>query len=291
MIEIENVTRKYGERVAVSNLDLRIEPGEVFAFLGHNGAGKTTTIKMMVGLLQPTSGHVRIRGIDVAQQPREASHFVGYVPDEPYLYEKLTGREFLEFTAEMYGLDAHAARESITQRIADFELQPFVDRLAEGYSHGMRQRVIFASALVHQPPVLVVDEPMVGLDPRSMRFVKGLLRRQAEQGATVFLSTHTLSVAEEIADRIGIIDDGSLKFLGSVQDLRRQLQAADSSLEDLFLSLTNPPENSAPSATSRPRKNFTPEPDFAEGPASEVTLAPPGGSSPASQEGQATSHE
>lgn len=239
MIEIRELTRKYGERIAVDCLNLEVRPGEVVAFLGPNGAGKTTTIKTIVGLLLPTSGMVRVCGTDVVHEPRVASRMIGYVPDQPYLYEKLTGREFLQFTAEMYGLENAEAEENIRRSIAAFELEDFVDRLAEGYSHGMKQRVIFAAAIVHRPPVLVVDEPMVGLDPRSMRIVKTLLRDEATAGASVFLSTHTLSVAEEIADRIGIIYHGRLQFLGTMDELRSQVRRESTSLEDLFLSLTS----------------------------------------------------
>ncbi len=238
MIRLDRVTRRYGERTAVADLDLHIRQGEVFAFLGPNGAGKTTTIKMLVGLLLPSSGTVAVNGIDVAKRGRDASRLVGYVPDQPYLYDKLSGREFLDFTARMYGLSGRAAQQHIQRRIDAFELEPFVDRLAESYSHGMKQRVVFASALVHNPPVLVVDEPMVGLDPRSMRFVKNLLREEAAAGACVFMSTHTLTVAEEIADRIGIIDHGRLRFLGSVAELRNTVNSHESSLESLFLNLT-----------------------------------------------------
>ena len=239
MIEICGLTKRYGAKTAVADLDLTIARGEVFAFLGPNGAGKTTSIKSMVGLLVPAAGSVTLDGIDVVKQPQDASRIVGYVPDEPYLYDKLTGREFLEFTVGMYGIEGAAAKECIEQQIAAFELRGFVDQLCESYSHGMKQRVVFASALVHQPRVLIVDEPMVGLDPKSMRFVKDLLRMEAAKGTTVFMSTHTLSVAEEIADRIGVIAHGRLKFVGTISDLRRQLERHDSTLETLFLEMTN----------------------------------------------------
>lgn len=245
MIEIHELTRKYGERLAVDQLSLEVKRGEILAFLGPNGAGKTTTIKTIVGLLLPTAGEVSVCGVSVAKSPQEASHKIGYVPDQPYLYEKLSGREFLQFTAEMYGLDPELADASIAEQIEAFELEEFVDRLAESYSHGMKQRVIFASALVHRPKVLVIDEPMVGLDPKSVRIVKTLLRRQASSGTSVFLSTHTLSVAEEIADRIGIIYRGNLRFLGTLEELRRQVSQTQSTLEDLFLSLTSPDSSEA----------------------------------------------
>jgi ABC-2 type transport system ATP-binding protein len=237
MIELHRVTRRYGQKLAVEELDLEIPSGELFAFLGPNGAGKTTTIKMMVGLLRPTTGTVRIGGFDIAANPREVNLRTGYVPDEPYLYEKLTGREFLRFVADLYGLPAERATDSIEEQINTFELSEFVDLLTESYSHGMKQRLVFASALLHRPEVIIVDEPMVGLDPRSMRMVKDLLRAKARGGTTVFMSTHTLAIAEEIADRIGVITNGRLRFLGTVDELRTQL-ACDDSLEQLFLTLT-----------------------------------------------------
>lgn len=240
MIELIDVTRKYGSKTAVAGLNLVIPPGELFAFLGPNGAGKTTTIKMMVGLLRATSGQVRLVGHDVGRNPRQASLLLGYVPDEPYLYDKLTGREFLQFVVDMYGMDPRVGAERIDREIANFQLADFVDDLAESYSHGMKQRMVFASALLHDPAVLIIDEPMVGLDPRSARLVKNLLRQQADRGATVFVSTHTLAVAEEVADRIGIIDGGRLKFLGTVAELRRTSQVHHHSLENLFLELTAP---------------------------------------------------
>ena len=239
MIELSGVTRRYSTRVAVDNLSLRIEPGELFAFLGPNGAGKTTTIKMIVGLLQPNEGAVNLCGFDVVKNPREARLQVGYVPDEPHLYDKLTGRETLQFVAEMYGMTPQEAVPNIEEQIDTFELAEFVDRLAENYSHGMKQRVAFATALVHRPPILVVDEPMVGLDPRSARLVKDLLKRRAREGAAIFMSTHTLSVAEEIADRIGVITGARLQFVGTLDELRANLASQDSSLEDLYLEMAH----------------------------------------------------
>jgi ABC-2 type transport system ATP-binding protein len=242
MIELIDATRKYGEKVAVRGLNLTVAQGELFAFLGPNGAGKTTTIKMLVGLLRPTSGQVRVAGVDVVRDPREANRRSGYVPDEPHLYEKLTGREFLQFIAEAYGLSKRDAAEGIQRQMEAFGLSSFIDQLGESYSHGMKQRLVFASALLHQPQVLIVDEPMVGLDPRSMRQVKDLLRQQSRQGVTVFMSTHTLPVAEEIADRIGVVNHGQLVFLGTVAELRQRLALADRPLEDLYLTLTQEEE-------------------------------------------------
>lgn len=238
MIQFQNVTRRYGAKTAVSELSLMIPPGELFAFLGPNGAGKTTSIKMLVGLLRPNAGSVTVCGHDLVTATRAATQLIGYVPDAAFLYDKLSGREFLEFVAEMRGLDRRQTAERIARESELFSLTPFLDDLAETYSHGMRQRLVFASALLHDPPVLVVDEPMVGLDPKSTRLVKDLLRARASAGTTVFMSTHTLSVAEEIADRIGIIDGGRLRFLGTVGQLQTELSLAQTSLEQLFLQVT-----------------------------------------------------
>jgi len=239
MIEFDLVIRRYGRTVAVNGLALVIPRGELFALLGPNGAGKTTAIRMLVGLLQPDSGQVRVCGIDCSRKPREASRLMGYVPDEQYLYEKLSGREILEFAGEMHGLDRATIRDHIAREAERFELASFIDNLTETYSHGMRQRLVFAIALLHDPQVLVVDEPMVGLDPRSARVVKDLLRAEAEAGKTVLMSTHTLALAEEIADRIGILNHGQLDFLGTLTELRQELSSPHQALEHLFLELTN----------------------------------------------------
>jgi len=235
MIDFDNVTRCYGRKVAVDGLSLTVRPGELFALLGPNGAGKTTTIKMAVGLLRPGSGTVRVCGHDVVRHPRRATRHIGYIPDEPFLYDKLSGREFLDFAAAMRGLNGSAAQARIAHQCESFSLGEFLDSLTETYSHGMKQRLVFASALLHDPAVLVIDEPMVGLDPPSARLVKDLLRAQAAAGATVFLSTHTLAVAEEIADRIAIVNHGRLHFLGTLAELQQELSSPQSSLESLFL--------------------------------------------------------
>jgi ABC-2 type transport system ATP-binding protein len=239
MIEFDDVTRSYARKLAVDRLRLTIPSGELFALLGPNGAGKTTTIKMLAGLLRPTGGAVRVCGHDVVTELRSAALSVGYVPEEPFLYEKLTGREFLEFAAEMRGLARPTIDERIRRECQYFELDAYLDDLAETYSHGMKQRLVFASALLHDPPVLVIDEPMIGLDPRGVRAVKDRLRDQATAGTTVFMSTHTLVVAEEIADRIGIMNQGRLHFLGTVGELQSELASHHDSLEPLFLELTN----------------------------------------------------
>ncbi len=238
MIEFENVTRKYGAKVAVSNLNLSIPSGELFAFLGPNGAGKTTTIKLIVGLLRPSAGTVRLCGHDVNENNSAANRLLGYVPDVPYLYDKLSGTEFLQFIAEMYGLDPAVTADRIAEQVEAFQLGEFVDDLTESYSHGMKQRLAFAAAMLHDPKVLVIDEPMVGLDPKSVRRVKDLLRAKAAAGQTIFMSTHLLSIAEEIADRVGIVDQGRLQFLGTLDALRERLAKHDASLEHLYLSFT-----------------------------------------------------
>jgi ABC-2 type transport system ATP-binding protein len=243
MIELDNVVKRYGTKAAVQDLSLRVEQGELFAFLGPNGAGKTTTIKMICGLLFPTEGSVRVGGYDILTQGDQARQLLSYVPDTPFLYEKLTGREFLLFIGEMYGLPpAHRAKR-LREVIDLFSLEDFVDDLTERYSHGMRQRTVFAAALLHEPRVLVVDEPTVGLDPRSVRLLKDVLRRLAADGTTVFLSTHSLDIAQELAQRIGIVDHGRLIGCGTLETLRRQADS-NGSLEEVFLRLTEevPPE-------------------------------------------------
>lgn len=241
MIRLDHVSKSYGTKTAVSDMNLDIPAGELFAFLGPNGAGKTTTIKMMCGLLFPTTGRVLIGGYDMQTQGDLARPLLSYVPDQPYLYEKLTGREFLGFIAEMYGLPRDRARERIATVIRQFRLEAFVDDLTERYSHGMRQRTVFASALVHEPRVLIVDEPTVGLDPYSVRQLKDLLRQQADSGVTVFLSSHSLDVVEELADRMAVVNNGRLVGCGTLAALRGQT-AIDGSLEKVFLTLTQPDE-------------------------------------------------
>ena len=237
MIELENVTKSYGTKLAVENLSLSIGKGELFAFLGPNGAGKTTTIKMICGLLFPSTGTVRVGGYDLQTHGDEARKLISFVPDQPYLYDKLTGREFLKFISDLYGLDPEESTRRIGEMIELFRLQEFVDDLTERYSHGMRQRTVFAAALVHRPQILIVDEPTVGLDPRSIRMLKDLLREEANRGTTVFLSTHSLEIVEELADRIGIVEHGRLVAQGTIETLRRQA-SLDGSLEEVFLKIT-----------------------------------------------------
>jgi ABC-2 type transport system ATP-binding protein len=238
MIEFQQVSRSYGDKVAVENLNLSVAAGDLYSLLGHNGAGKTTAIKMLVGLIRPGSGTVRVGGYDLVTQTREAAALVGYVPDQPFLYDKLSGREILSFVGRMYGMDVQQVAAAIDREIARFELGEFVDDLTETYSHGMKQRTVFASALLHSPRVLVVDEPMIGLDPHSIRLVKDLLQREVAAGMCVLMSTHTLQAAEEISNRVGIMNHGKLLFDGTVDLLRQRFPAGKQSLESMYLSLT-----------------------------------------------------
>jgi ABC-2 type transport system ATP-binding protein len=244
MIEFQKVTRSYGRKLALDGFELTVKPGELFALLGPNGAGKTTAIKLMTGLLRPDSGRVSVCGHDLVRDVRNAAQAMGYVPDDPFLYDKLSGREFLQFIGQIRGLPEAEVADAIDREMKHFELGDFLDSLIDTYSHGMKQRLAFASSLLHTPRVLVLDEPMVGLDPRSVRMVKDLLRLHAARGMTIFMSTHTLSVAEEIADRIGILDHGRLQFLGTVAELQRELSSLQTSLESLFLQLTEGDESS-----------------------------------------------
>ncbi len=270
MIDLHEVSKSYGAKVAVDRLTLHVDPGELFAFLGPNGAGKTTTIKLMCGLLFPSAGTVRIAGFDLGTDGDRARRHISYVPDQPYLYEKLTGREFLQFIADMYGMSRDESRRRIGEMIDTFSLEEFVDDLTEHYSHGMRQRTVFASALVHRPRVLIVDEPTVGLDPRSVRDLKDLLRRQADGGTTVFLSSHSLDVVQELADRIAIIEHGRLISCGTLEALRTQA-AVDGSLEEVFLTLTREAQEEAARA---PDRRVQPAPDGHVQAAADALAAP-----------------
>jgi ABC-2 type transport system ATP-binding protein len=237
MIRLDRVTKRFGETVAVNDLSLEIPPGQLFAVLGRNGAGKTTTIKMIAGLLRPTAGSVTVCGFDLQRHPLEAKARIAYVPDQPFLYDKLSGREFLRFTADMYRVEAGAARAArIEELVRLFDMEDYVDELSETYSHGMKQRAVLAAALLHRPQVLVVDEPLVGLDPQNARRVKSVFREEARRGTTLFMSTHTLSVAEEVADRIGILHEGRLVALGTMDELRAQSRSGGR-LEDLYFKI------------------------------------------------------
>jgi ABC-2 type transport system ATP-binding protein len=233
MIEITNLTKKYGDFTAVDRLNLRAVPGEIFGFLGPNGAGKTTTIRIVAGLSLPTSGTVLVNGIDVAEEPVKAKAAMGYIPDRPYLYEKLTGRELLHFVADLYRKDWTQCEPRAVDLLRYFELGDWIDARIENLSHGMKQKLVLVSALVHEPAVVVIDEPMVGLDALAQRQVKLLFRRLANEGKTVMLTTHTLSVAEAVCDRIAIMNRGKIVAEGTTAELKK-----DAALEDAFLELT-----------------------------------------------------
>ena len=238
MLELRAVRKLYGKFAAVRGLDLTVRRGEIFGFLGPNGAGKTTTIRIVAGVLQPTSGKVLVGGDDLSLTPELAKSRLGYIPDRPFLYEKLSGREFLRFVAGLWGREGEEVEARIDRLLELFQLDPWKDELIESYSHGMRQKILISSALIHQPELIVVDEPMVGLDPRSARLLKDLFRAFVAQGGTVFLSTHTLEVAEALCDRIAIIHEGEIIALGTLDELRSQSQAGGAHLEEIFLKIT-----------------------------------------------------
>jgi ABC-2 type transport system ATP-binding protein len=238
LIETQNLVKKYGDKLAVNNVSFSVHGGEVFGFLGPNGAGKTTTIKMIVGLLQPTAGTVKVDGFDIQTQPLQAKAASGYVPDTPNLYAKLSGRELLRFVGELYNLDPQRSAQRAEELLRVLDLAEAADNTIDSYSHGMQQKASLAAALMHDPKVLVLDEPTVGLDPKSARLIKDLLRQMAERGAAVFLSTHILEIAERMCDRIGIINKGELVAVGTMDELRSLGKSGEVSLEDIFLGLT-----------------------------------------------------
>jgi ABC-2 type transport system ATP-binding protein len=237
LIELHDLCKNYGTKIAVDHVNLSVMGSEVFGFLGPNGAGKTTTIKMIVGLLQPTSGTVSVAGYDIQKQPLQAKISSGYVPDTPSLYSKLSARELLQFVGDLYSMDPQKINHRIEELLRLFSLEEVGDDLIDSYSHGMQQKASFAAALMHDPKVLVLDEPTVGLDPKSARLIKDVLRQLADRGSTVFVTTHILEIAERMCDRIGIINNGKLIAVGTMDDLRVKVRG-ETSLEDIFLSLT-----------------------------------------------------
>lgn len=243
MIKIEHLNKHFGEKQAVRDLNLDIPEGTFFCFLGPNGAGKTTSIKMMTGLLQPSSGRAVLGGKDIQQEPVETKRLLGYVPDHPFLYDKLTGREFMRFVAGLYQISDADYRRDCDDLLEKFEILKVADQLVEDYSHGMRQKLSFASCFLHQPKIVIVDEPWVGLDPKNIRFVKDFLKKKTrDEGLTVFMSTHTLSIAEEVADKIGVIHQGRLRFEGTVAEIKAA-HMHPGSLEDVFLQVTSSDED------------------------------------------------
>jgi len=238
MIQLFDLTKRYGSFTAVDRVTLTVPKGSLYGFLGPNGAGKTTTLRMIAGILRPSAGRVLIGGDDVATHPLAAKTRLGFIPDRPFVYDKLTGAEFLRFVAGLYGQEGQVVERRIDELLDVFELATWKNELIESYSHGMRQKLIISSALIHRPEVIVVDEPMVGLDPRAARLLKDLFRGFVERGGTVLMSTHTLEIAEALCDRLAIIQGGRIVAAGAMPDLRRQHDAGDLGLEDLFLRLT-----------------------------------------------------
>ncbi|MBI3298228.1 MAG: ABC transporter ATP-binding protein [Elusimicrobia bacterium] len=247
MIEVSGLTKRFGTYTAVSDLSLRVEPGRIYGFLGPNGAGKTTTVKMLTGLLRPSAGTARICGFDVASDTLEAKRRLGLVPDEPFVYPKLTGAEFLRLTGDLYEVPYEVQRRRVPELLEMFELTGFGGELLETYSHGMRQKVVLASVILHEPKALILDEPLVGLDPKSARMAKEIFRTMAARGAAIFMCTHVLEIAERICDRIGIILGGRLVAEGTLAELRSRSgpAAQGRSLEEIFLELTGGQEYAA----------------------------------------------
>lgn len=238
MIQLRSLTKRYGKFTAVDSIDLTVERGEIFGFLGPNGAGKTTTLRMIAGILRPTAGTIHIGSVDVVKEPLAAKAKLGYIPDRPFIYEKLTGSEFLRFVAGLYDQQGLEVDNRARELLALFDLEDWRDELVESYSHGMRQKLIISSAFVHRPDVIVVDEPMVGLDPKAARILKDLFREYVNRGHTIMMSTHTLEVAESLCDRIAIIQGGTIRAQGTMTELRAQSQDGTERLESIFLKLT-----------------------------------------------------
>src|SRR5688572_13065702 len=236
MIQLHALTKRYGKFTAVDALDLHVPRGQLFGFLGPNGAGKTTTLRMIAGILRPTGGTVHIAGVDLALDPIAAKARLGFIPDRPFIYEKLTGAEFLRFVAGLYDQQGPQVEHRSRELLALFDLEEWRDELVESYSHGMRQKLIISSAFVHRPDVIVVDEPMVGLDPKAARILKDLFREYVRRGHTIMMSTHTLEVAESMCERIGIIQGGKIRAVGKLSELRSE--SAGAGLEEIFLKLT-----------------------------------------------------
>lgn len=252
MIKIEGLSKRFGELVAVENLNLEIKSGEIFGFLGPNGAGKTTTVKILSGLMHPTSGTAEIEGLDIVRHAEEAKRIMALVPDEPFVYPKLTGAEFMYFIGDLYSVPNAKQEERIPRLLQMFDMDKWKGELLESYSHGMRQKLVLASVLLREPKVVLLDEPMVGLDPKSARLVRDIIKQLAVSGVTIFMCTHTLELAEKLCDRIGIMYEGKLRELGTVEELRTRSgsgitdsQGNRISLEDIFLSLTEGKEYAA----------------------------------------------
>jgi len=238
MIAVHNLVKEYGKFRAVDGVSLEVPPGQIHGFLGPNGAGKTTTIRMVAGLLKPTSGRIEVNGHDLAREPEAAKASLGFIPDRPFIYEKLTAGEFLRFHAGLYGLDGEGVGARVSEMLALFDLERWENELVESFSHGMKQRLVMSAAFFHRPQAVLVDEPMVGLDPRGARLIKSVFRRMSENGVAILMSTHTLEVAQEMCDRISIILKGRIIAEGTVDELRRLAGTHDEQLTPVFLKLT-----------------------------------------------------
>lgn len=238
MIELVNLSKNYGSFQALRDVNLSVREGEIFGFLGPNGAGKTTTIKIMAGLMKPTSGKARIAGHDISREPIKAKAQIGLVPDRPFLYEKLTAVEFLRFVGTIRGMDAADLNRQMERLLNTFGLDGWADKLIENYSHGMKQRLVMCAALLHRPKVLIVDEPMVGLDPKGARLVKEIFRKEAQEGTSIFMSTHTLEMAQEMCHRVAILDRGKIVAQGTAEELAAMTGQFGADLEEVFLRLT-----------------------------------------------------
>jgi len=242
-IKTSNLTKNFGSLIAVNNLNLTVNQGEIFGFLGPNGAGKTTTIKLLTGLLKPASGNAEIMGMDIQENPTEAKAVIGLIPDKPQIYEKLTGIEFLRFMGNLFGIEKNNIERKIGELLKLFDLAEKGEELIQGYSHGMKQKIAIAGALIHSPKVLFFDEPTVGLDPKSARIIKDILKLRAKSGDCIFMSTHILEIAESMCDRIGIIQDGELVVVGNMEELRKLSKDDKGNLEEIFLQLTGGDED------------------------------------------------
>ncbi len=238
MIAIHDLVKQYGAFTAVDGVSLDVQPGEIHGFLGPNGAGKTTTLRMIAGLLKPTSGRILVNGHDAAAEPEAAKASLGFIPDRPFIYEKLTAGEFLEFHAGLFGMDGNGTAGRVREMLDLFELGRWQNELVESFSHGMKQRLVMSAAFIHRPRAVVVDEPMVGLDPRGARLIKDVFRRMSERGVAILMSTHTLEVAQEMCDRISIILKGKIIARGTVDEVRMQSGGGDAQLTEVFLKLT-----------------------------------------------------
>ncbi len=236
ILSVENLTKKYGDIIAVNNISFNIDSGKIFGFIGPNGAGKTTTIKSIAGLISFDKGNISVNDCNIIKKPQKAKSVMGYIPDTPFLYDKLTGREFLYFIARVFKMNKIEINSSIDKYASLFEFEDYMDLKTEDYSHGMKQRIIIASAFIHEPKLILIDEPMVGLDPKIAKIVKDTLREYANNGGSIFLSTHTLSLAEEICDEIGIMNKGNIVYKGNISNLKNKLKKDN--LEDLFLEIT-----------------------------------------------------